>query len=141
MVEVPQISEDNSPVYLLQKLVNGKVIQNPRPPPTFHLDTTEKPEKNMAAVVFMIGLPSIEKFGDHPHQLWGQWVADFERACRGYGMDEKRMRDAVYMYLEDKAAEDFRDMEWVERDSWGSPTDWKAFTEKFGEKCGASAVR
>ena len=55
----------------------------------------------MAAVVFMVGLPSIEKFGDHPHQLW----ADFELACRGYGMDEKRMRDFVYMYFEDKAAE------------------------------------
>ena len=32
-------------------------------------------------------------------------------------------------------------MERIERDSWGSTTDWKAFTEKFGEKCGASAVR
>ena len=51
------------------------------------------------------------------------------------------MRDVVYMYLEDKAAEDFCDVERIEWDSWGRPTDWKAFTENVGEKCRASAVR
>ena len=51
------------------------------------------------------------------------------------------MRDVVYMYLEDKATEDFCDVERIEWDSWGSPTDWKTFPENFGEKCSASAVR
>ena len=43
------------------------------------------------------------------------------------------------MYLEDKAVEDYRDMEKIQRYSWGSPTDWKAFNEKM-VKCGASTV-
>ena len=45
-------------------------------------------------------------------------------------MDEKRIRSVVFIYLEDKAVEDYRDMEKIEQDSWGSPTDWKAFYEK-----------
>ena len=59
----------------------------------------------------MLGLPTLPKFGDHPDQSWDQWVTHYERACRGYGMDNPQMLAIIFMYVEAKVAEDFREVE------------------------------
>ena len=69
-----------------------------------------KPIESTMAIL-MLGLLTLPIFGDHPEQSWDQWVTDFERACHGYGMDEARMLSIIFMYLEAKAAKDFREVE------------------------------
>ena len=62
-------------------------------------------------------------------------MTEFERACRGYGMDNQRMLVIVFMCLEAKAAKDFKEVKRV-----GEYSDSEGFKHQLGEKCGKGAV-
>ena len=79
----------DSPVYLDQEIIGDQIVR--------HRPIYIKPVESTMATL-MLGLPTLPKFGDDPEQSWDQWVTDFERACRGYSMDEARMLSIICMY-------------------------------------------